>query len=69
MLTFHISSFLLMWILYSVIVAICANIVLGLFLFFFLRNGWELYNDLYVGEDDATDTDLNSVRNVNMPSD
>jgi len=41
---FHLSSFLLMWILYNKVVALTVNIVLLTFLFFFVRNGYEIFS-------------------------
>ena len=38
LLFFHVSSFLLVWILYNALAAIIVNIVLGIFLVLFLRN-------------------------------
>ena len=52
---FFISAFLLMWIEFSPIVAITANIVLGLCLFFFVTNGAELVDLLYISDEDAID--------------
>ena len=42
-----------MWILYDPIVALSINIVLGIFLFFFVTNGLEIFNLLYVSDDQA----------------
>ena len=53
LLFFHISSFMLMWIYYRFIVALIVNIVLGFFLFFFVRNGYEIVNELYIDDKDA----------------
>ena len=39
---FFVSAFLLMWILYNPIVALTANGVLAVCLFFFISNGAEL---------------------------
>ena len=44
-----------MWIEFSPIVAITANIVLGLCLFFFVTNGAELVDLLYISDEDAID--------------
>lgn len=52
---FFVSSFLLMWILYTPIVALTANGVLALCLFFFVTNGAELYDLLYISDEDAVD--------------
>ena len=50
---FHVSSFLLMWIYYPFIVALIINIILGAFLLFFVRNGMDIINSLYIDENDA----------------
>lgn len=55
---FHLSSFLLMWITYSNGVSIIVNLVLGVFLVFFVQNGIELNNLLALSENDVIDTDL-----------
>ena len=44
-----------MWILYTPIVALTANGVLGLCLFFFITNGAELFDLLYISDDQAID--------------
>ena len=53
LLFFHLSSFLLMWTLYSTTVALCINIVLLVFLILFIKNGYEIYEKLHVSDDDA----------------
>ena len=53
---FHLSSFLLMWLLYSKIVAIVTNVVLAIFLYFFVSNGTQLISELYIPEENLTDT-------------
>lgn len=50
---FFLSAFLLMWVLYTPIVALTANIVLGICLFFFVTNGAELIDLLYINDEDA----------------
>jgi|LauGreDrversion4_2_1035121.scaffolds.fasta_scaffold581058_1 hypothetical protein len=50
---FHVSSFLLMWIYYRFLVALIINVILGIFLVMFLRNGYEIISQLYVDEDEA----------------
>ncbi len=57
---FHLSSFLLMWITYSKGVSIIVNIVLAVFLVFFVQNGIELNNLMALSENDVTDTDLDA---------
>jgi hypothetical protein len=54
LLFFHLSSFLLMWMLYPVKVAIFINVILGVFLLVFIKNGIEIFNKLHVTHDDAT---------------
>lgn len=53
LLFFHISSFLLMWMYYPVKVAILINIILGAFLFVFVKNGMEIYDKLHVTDSEA----------------
>lgn len=57
---FHLSSFLLMWVLYQNLVAIVVNVVLGLFLVFFFLNGSELFSSLYISDDQTTDTNMDN---------
>jgi hypothetical protein len=57
------SSFLLMWILYDGVVALVINIILGLFLYFFVRNGYDLYDMLYVTDEEATSNSLKKSGN------
>ena len=49
------SAFLLTWILFSPIVALSANAVLGLTLFFFVTNGVEIFDLLYISDDQTID--------------
>ncbi|CDW80608.1 superoxide dismutase [Stylonychia lemnae] len=58
LLFFHISSFLLMWIYYRFLVALIINIILGLFLMLFVRNGYDIVKELYVEEGDAKSSEL-----------
>ena len=44
LLFFHISSFLLMWIYYRFLTALILNVILGIFLLLFVRNGLEIVN-------------------------
>ena len=53
LLFFHMSSFLLMWLYYPFKVALVINIILGTFLMIFIKNGWEIFDKLYVKEDEA----------------
>ena len=55
---FHLSSFMLMWILYDALVALIVNIVLAIFLVVFLQNCFELYNELSLSDEDATSNKL-----------
>ena len=50
---FFVSAFLLMWILYTPIVALTANGVLALTLFFFVTSGVELFDLLYITDEQA----------------
>ena len=45
---------MLMWILYSPIVSIVVNAILAIFLYMFITNGIDVFNKLYVSEEDAT---------------
>jgi hypothetical protein len=56
---FHLSSFLLMWLLYQNVVAIVVNVVLGFFLFFFFLNGFDLFEKLYISDEQSIDTNMN----------
>lgn len=47
------SSFLLMWLYYPTKVAVIINIILGAFLIVFIKNGWEIFDKLYVKEEEA----------------
>ena len=42
-----------MWVLYSSEVAIFINIILGIFLAVFVKNGYEIYDKLHVRDDEA----------------
>ena len=53
LLFFHMSSFLLMWTLYSKQVAIIINVILGIFLIAFIKNGQDIYNKLAVSDQEA----------------
>ena len=53
LLFFHVSSFLLMWVLYHKTVAIITNILLGAFMMLFIHNGVEIYNKLVISETEA----------------
>ena len=53
LLFFHLSSFMLMWMLYPIKVALVVNVVLLFFLLLFVKNGFEIWTQLYIGEDEA----------------
>ena len=48
---FHVSSFLLMWVLYTPKVALIVNVVLGIFLLVFVFNGIDIYGKLSLTEE------------------
>jgi hypothetical protein len=50
-----------MWISYSYIVSLVVNLVLAVFLLFFVQNGIELYGLLALSE--SEDTDLGAKKN------
>jgi len=53
LLFFHMSSFLLMWTMYSTTVAFVINIILGIFLALFVWNGKDIYEQLAISDADA----------------
>ena len=53
MVFFFASAFMVLWGAYPIIVALSGSIVLGICLFFFIHNGFELVGQLYVAEDEA----------------
>lgn len=53
LLFFHVSSFLLMWLYYPTKVAFIINLILMVFLFLFVKNGKEIYDKLYVRDEEA----------------
>ena len=53
LLCFHVSSFLLMWTMYSKPVAAAVNIILGIFLLLFIINGKDIIDKLAVSETEA----------------
>ena len=59
---FHISSFMLMWILYSPFVALVVNMVLFAFLLQFISEGQDIMERLFVKEDHAVTGKLNLLR-------
>jgi hypothetical protein len=50
---FHLSSFLLMWCLYTHYVAMIVNMVLLVFLIIFMINGIDIYQKLHLTEEEA----------------
>ena len=46
-------SFLLMWVLYDKKVAIFVNCILAIFLIAFIKNGYDIYDNLVVDEKEA----------------
>lgn len=74
LLFFHLSSFLLMWTLYSKSVAIVINVILGVFLVAFMWNGYDIYNKLHVSDAEAVTgkfqnfaDDISDVSNDKIP--
>ena len=55
---FYVSSLLMMWILYSWIVAACVNVVMVAFLTLFFRNGIKLYLELSLHESEILESDV-----------
>jgi len=47
---------MLMWLLYPGVVAVITNVVLGVFLYFFIQNGQSLMQELWISDDDGEDT-------------
>jgi hypothetical protein len=62
LLFFHVSSFLLMWIYYRFLVALVINIILGAFLILFVKNGYDIYSELYVEESEAVSGKFQSLK-------
>ncbi len=48
-----------MWLYYPFKVAAIINIILGAFLIIFIKNGWEIFDKLYVKDDDAVTGQFN----------
>ena len=65
---FHLSSFMLMWILYPPLVALFINAILAYFLYLFMTNGLDVFRQLFVDESDATSNDLNRGRSASAAS-
>jgi len=49
-----------MWIYYRFLVALVINIILGLFLMLFIRNGYDIVKELYVDESQAVSGKFNT---------
>jgi hypothetical protein len=68
LLFFHISSFLLMWVLYTRLVALVVNMVLLVFLVVFVLNGMDIVSQLHVNEEEAVSgkfQDFNKYQTMN----
>lgn len=46
----------MMWLLYDWLVAVIINIVLGFYLYFFVSNGMQLIQELYMAETETVDS-------------
>lgn len=64
LLFFHISSFLLMWIYYTFIVAFVINLILMAFLLLFIKNGYDILKELYVDENEAVSGKFQTFSNT-----
>ena len=53
MIFFLLSTFCLMWVLYDRKVALIINVILVIFLIAFIKNGYDIYDNLAVDEKDA----------------
>ena len=53
-----------MWMLYPIKVALVVNVVLMFFLLLFLKNGFEIFTQLYVKEDEAVSGQFSDFANV-----
>ena len=74
LLFFHLSSFMLMWALYSTEIAITINLILLVFLIVFIKNGHEIITQLHVSDSDAVTGRFNNFSdnfelNEAIPSD
>ena len=58
LISFHFSSFLLLFVCYDFLEAVVVGIVLIAFFVLFMQNGLELYNLLYIRDEDATSNKL-----------
>ena len=68
LLCFHISSFLLLWLLYPGFTALFVNFLLLVFLFLFVAYGYEIVGKLYVADVEAVSGKFeNFSRYENMP--
>jgi len=62
---FHVSSFLLMWVLYTTRVAAVVNVVLLIFLIIFAVNGYDIVQKLHIDEDEAVSGSSKTSRSIN----
>ena len=58
LISFSFSSFLLVWLCYDFLVALVVSFVLLGFFAVFMQNGFELYESLYIKDEDATSNKL-----------
>lgn len=68
LLFFHLSSFLLMWVLYQPAVAVVVTVVLAVFLVLFIVNGVDIFNKLHLDDDQAVSgkfQDFSKYQNFN----
>ena len=62
LLFFHLSSFLLMWTLYSHTTATIINVILLVFLLAFIYNGMDIYKKLAVSDNEAVSGKFENFR-------
>ena len=53
LLSFHISSFLLVWIYYDSMTSLIVNFALAIFLYLFVTNGYNIMSKLYIPDYEA----------------
>lgn len=58
-----------MWVLYDRIVATVINVILGIFLLVFIRNGKEIYDKLHVSDEEAVTGQFKDFGKYNEMSD
>lgn len=66
LLFFHLSSFLLMWTLYTKTVALFVNAILLVFLIIFVKNGLDIYQKLHVKDEDAVTGKFSNFAEANQ---